>query len=144
MQIGLRESVNQALLREGYHDPNLRERVLKAPIIGKQKAASQFGDVVILARGQLFALNAGNLIFIQDPYSNDCDECHNIQRLECGAYNCKVCNSFHIQRGINLKRINYEFTRIIDILIVPIGLETSTCKKAYCFMVSKTITSSKL
>lgn len=85
--------MNQALLREGYHDPNLRDRVLKAPIIGKQNSASLFGDVVILARGQLYALNAGNFIFTQDPYSNDCEECHNVHRHKCGVYECKVSSN---------------------------------------------------
>lgn len=88
--MGLRESVNQALLREGYYDPNLRERILRAPIIGKENSASPFGDVVILARGQLYALNAGNFAFVQDPYSNDCDECHNTKRLRCDVYLCRV------------------------------------------------------
>lgn len=89
-QIGLREAVNQALLREGYQDPNLRERILRAPIIGNQEPASPFGDVIVLARGQLYALNGGNFAFIQDSYSNDCDECHNTRRIKCGIYQCKV------------------------------------------------------
>ncbi|XP_060527210.1 mucin-2-like [Cylas formicarius] len=77
---GLREATTQALLREHVDDPDLRRRVYSAPIIGKQDKATPFGDVAVVARGQLYA-SRGGLAFVQDPYENDCEECHNAEEV---------------------------------------------------------------
>ncbi|CAG9865229.1 unnamed protein product [Phyllotreta striolata] len=86
-EIGLREAIHQALLREGYWEPNLRQRLNGAQLIGRQDAARTFGDVVVLARGQLYAAHGGDFLLLQDPYRNDCDDCHNPRR--CERHDCR-------------------------------------------------------
>ncbi|CAG9828037.1 unnamed protein product [Diabrotica balteata] len=86
-EVGLREAIHQALLREGYWEPNLRERLTGAQLIGRQDHATPFGDVAVLARGQLYAIHAGNFILLQDPYQNDCDDCYNPRR--CERHDCQ-------------------------------------------------------
>ncbi|KAF2901373.1 hypothetical protein ILUMI_04812 [Ignelater luminosus] len=75
-ELGLREAVYQALLRERNLLPHLREYLHSAPIIGRQDTATPFGDIAIVARGQLYSA-PGGFQFVQDPYQNDCDGCHN-------------------------------------------------------------------
>ncbi|XP_050498234.1 uncharacterized protein LOC126879220 [Diabrotica virgifera virgifera] len=86
-EVGLREAIHQALLREGYWEPNLRERLTGAQLIGRQDHATPFGDVAVLARGQLYAIHAGNFMLLQDPYQNDCDDCYNPRR--CERHDCQ-------------------------------------------------------
>ncbi|XP_063908827.1 mucin-3A-like [Zophobas morio] len=74
-ELGLREAVHQALLREHYTDPTLREQLLQAPLLGRQNNASPFGDIAVLARGQLY-ITADGFKFVQDSDQEDCD-CHN-------------------------------------------------------------------
>uniref|UniRef100_A0A6P7GLG4 Cell wall protein DAN4-like n=1 Tax=Diabrotica virgifera virgifera TaxID=50390 RepID=A0A6P7GLG4_DIAVI len=81
------EAIHQALLREGYWEPNLRERLTGAQLIGRQDHATPFGDVAVLARGQLYAIHAGNFMLLQDPYQNDCDDCYNPRR--CERHDCQ-------------------------------------------------------
>lgn len=70
---GLREAAYQALLRERYDHENLREHLFAAPIIGRQDTSSPFGDIAILARGQLYATREG-FQFVQDV-ENHCNNC---------------------------------------------------------------------
>ncbi|CAH0554015.1 unnamed protein product [Brassicogethes aeneus] len=87
-ETGLREATSQALNREGVSDPNLRGHVFAAPLVGKQENVVPFGDIIVLGRGQLYSTLEG-LKFVQDPYQNDCDECHNkINR--CGTHQCET------------------------------------------------------
>ncbi|XP_050303605.1 mucin-3A-like [Anthonomus grandis grandis] len=90
---GLREATIQALLREQLPDHHLRKRIFSAPFLGKPEKPSPFGDIALLARGQLYANYAG-YIFVQDPYQNDCDGCHSIepQRLkeQCIFNHCQI------------------------------------------------------
>ncbi|XP_044259824.1 mucin-17-like [Tribolium madens] len=72
-ELGLRESVHQALLREHYTDPGLRDRLLAAPFINRQDNASPFGDIAVLARGQLYITPEG-FKFVQDV-DCDCQRC---------------------------------------------------------------------
>ncbi|XP_064212209.1 mucin-2-like [Tribolium castaneum] len=72
-ELGLRESVHQALLREHYTDPGLRDRLLAAPFINRQDDASPFGDIAVLARGQLYITPEG-FKFVQDV-DCDCQRC---------------------------------------------------------------------
>ncbi|XP_030748941.1 mucin-3A-like [Sitophilus oryzae] len=76
---GLRESTIQALHREHFGDHNLRHLIYSAPLLGKRNRAIPFGDIAVLARGQLYANYAG-YIFVQDPHENDCDDCWSSNR----------------------------------------------------------------
>jgi hypothetical protein len=73
-ELGLREAVHQALLREHHTDPGLRDQLLHAPLIGRQDVASPFGDIAVLARGQLYVTPEG-FKFLQDSERDDCDVC---------------------------------------------------------------------
>jgi hypothetical protein len=73
-ELGLREAVHQALLREHHTDPGLRDQLLHAPLIGRQDVASPFGDIAVLARGQLYVTPDG-FKFLQDSERDDCDVC---------------------------------------------------------------------
>lgn len=75
-EAGLREATHQTLVREGVTDPHLRGRIYTAPLIGRQDNASPFGDIIVVARGQVYSTDEGYK-FVQDPYQNDCDDCHN-------------------------------------------------------------------
>lgn len=75
-EIGLREATYQALRRERISQSHLKDEIYSAPILGHQDAATPFGDIAILARGQLYSTPIGYK-FIQDAYRNDCDDCHN-------------------------------------------------------------------
>lgn len=70
---GLREAAYQALLRERFDRENLREHLFAAPIIGRQDTSSPFGDIAVLARGQLYATREG-FQFVQDV-ENHCNNC---------------------------------------------------------------------
>lgn len=54
---------------------------------GRQDSAIPFGDIIVLARGQLYSTYNG-FKFVQDPYPNDCDDCHN-GRIKCSPSQCK-------------------------------------------------------
>ncbi|KAK9884412.1 hypothetical protein WA026_007258 [Henosepilachna vigintioctopunctata] len=124
-EIGLREAVHQALLRDGHNDHLLHEFLEKAPFYGKHDAQA-FGDIAILARGQLYATPTG-LNFVQDPYYNDCDECHN-KRRKCKNEQCEQ----HVLNGLKqlvalwtVKRIrhrddNYGHRYEIEYTISPV------------------------
>lgn len=87
---GLREATYQALLRENNREPTLRDQIYYAPLEGRQDSAIPFGDIIILARGQLYSTYNG-FKFVQDPYQNDCDDCHN-GRVRCSPSQCKGWN----------------------------------------------------
>lgn len=83
---GLREATYQALLRERYTYPNLKDHVFDAPLENRQDTAFPFGDITVLGRGQLISTYNG-LKFTQDTYQNDCDDCHNT-RYHCPPSRC--------------------------------------------------------
>lgn len=87
---GLREATYQALLRENNREPTLRDQIYYAPLEGRQDSAIPFGDIVVLARGQLYSTYNG-FKFVQDPYQNDCDDCHN-GRIKCSPSQCRGWN----------------------------------------------------
>ncbi|CAG9772576.1 unnamed protein product [Ceutorhynchus assimilis] len=112
-ELSLREATVQALYREHVDDPNLRKHIYSAPLLGKQNKATPFGDIAILARGQLYANYAG-YIFVQDPYQNNCDDCYNIDegplRARCIANNCQIWhprNNEHVIVLWSIKRIRH-------------------------------------
>lgn len=74
-ELGLREAVHQALLREHHLDPTLRDQILEAPLLGRQSNPSPFGDIVVLGRGQLYITPDG-FKFVQEPNNDDCIDCH--------------------------------------------------------------------
>lgn len=85
-ETGLRESVYRTFLRKGYVDPSLRDQILHAPLLVtqyKQQEATPFGDIAVLARGQLY-FAAGGFQFVQDEHSYDCDECLPLLRFDQG------------------------------------------------------------
>ncbi|XP_031337448.1 chitinase-like protein PB1E7.04c isoform X2 [Photinus pyralis] len=87
-EIGLREATYNALVQERIiKHPHLREYLYNAPLLGRQDTATPFGDVTIIARGQLYSA-PGGFQFIQDPYQNDCDGCHNTP-LRCDRTPCE-------------------------------------------------------
>lgn len=87
---GLREATYQALLRENNREPTLRDQIYYAPLEGRQDTAIPFGDIIVLARGQFYSTYNG-FKFVQDPYQNDCDDCHN-GRVRCSPSQCKGWN----------------------------------------------------
>lgn len=87
---GLREATYQALLRENNREPTLRDQIYYAPLEGRQDSAIPFGDIIVLARGQLYSTYNG-FKFVQDPYQNDCDDCHN-GRFKCSPSQCRGWN----------------------------------------------------
>ncbi|KAG5879741.1 hypothetical protein JTB14_033343 [Gonioctena quinquepunctata] len=129
-EVGLRQAVLQALLRESYIDPNLRERIEGAPLIGRQDTATPFGDVAVLARGQLYGIHGGNFAFVQDPYQNDCDDCHNPRR--CMRHQCQSWAPHNQEQLIALwtvkrlrhRDVNNVHRYEIEYTISPINYET--------------------
>ncbi|KAL3276377.1 hypothetical protein HHI36_011761 [Cryptolaemus montrouzieri] len=129
-EIGLREAAHQALLRDGYTDPSLHNYLQDAPFLGKQ-AAKVFGDIAILARGQLYVTPA-EFIFVQDSYRNDCDGCHNeysdCQGIKCNRY--KSHESTQLVALWTVKRIrhrdeNYGHRYEIEYTISPVDTAAS-------------------
>lgn len=70
----MKESTYQTLLREQYSFNNLRDLIYKAPINGYQDDVTPFGDVTILAKGQLYATSNQDFLFVLDS-KNDCTRC---------------------------------------------------------------------
>lgn len=87
-EMGLREATYQALIREQVRDPALRAGIYAADIEGLQDTATPFGDIALVARGQLFA-TAHGYHFVQDPYHSDCEDCgkHSVTP-RCGRRPC--------------------------------------------------------
>lgn len=127
-EIGLREAVYQAFIRERNLHPNLREFLYSAPILGKQDTATPFGDIAILARGQLYSA-PGGFQFVQDPYQNDCEGCHNTP-LTCDRIPCERWRPQAHERLLALwtvKRIrhrdsNYGFKYELEFKISPMEM----------------------
>lgn len=123
-EIGLREAAHQALLRDGYSDSTLRGYLQNAPFSGKQ-AVKVFGDIAILARGQLYATPVG-FSFVQDPYHNDCDECHNDKKCsgdKCGhfvPYGTQQLVALWTVKRIRHRDINYGYRYEIEYTISPV------------------------
>lgn len=89
-EMGLREATVQALVREQVSDPALRTGIYAASIEGLQDTATPFGDIALIARGQLFA-TAHGYHFVQDAYHNDCGDC-NKHSTRCGRRQCQDRN----------------------------------------------------
>ncbi|XP_044756315.1 mucin-5AC-like [Coccinella septempunctata] len=123
-EVGLREATHQALLRDGYGNPSLRGYLQSAPFSGKQ-TVKVFGDIAILARGQLYATPVG-FSFVQDPYHNDCDECHNERK--CRGDKCDHYVPYGAQQLIALwtvkrirhRDINFGYRYEVEYTISPV------------------------
>uniref|UniRef100_A0AAR5QI60 Uncharacterized protein n=1 Tax=Dendroctonus ponderosae TaxID=77166 RepID=A0AAR5QI60_DENPD len=131
---GLREATVQALFREHIGDHNLRQQIYSAPLLGKQDKATPFGDIAILARGQLYA-NYASYIFVQDPYQNDCDDCDTIEvepiRTRCIKARCQIWHPRSNEQLIaiwSIKRIRHRAAKDghdrmeLEFTISPVGL----------------------
>lgn len=124
---GLREATYQALRREQYTHPNLHEIISEAPVYGQQESIVPFGDITVLARGQLYSTPAG-FKFVQESNQNDCDDCHS------GNIRCRrlKCNTWRQNQGENIialwtiKRIRhrdpyYEHRYELQYTVAPIS-----------------------
>ncbi|CAH1961573.1 unnamed protein product [Acanthoscelides obtectus] len=79
---GLREAVTQVLQRNRYA-PDLRLRVLSAPMMHRKRAATPFGDISTLAKGRLYATPGGGFEFVQEDEDRDCGPCGRCRRVLC-------------------------------------------------------------
>lgn len=108
-EIGLREATYQALRRERINTPNLKDDIYSAPILGFQDTATPFGDIAVLARGQLYNTPPQGYKFVQDLYRNDCDDCHNkpyrCENQQCAPY--REQNSKTLMALWTVKRIRH-------------------------------------
>nr|CAH7734008.1 unnamed protein product [Callosobruchus chinensis] len=82
LALGLREAVTQVLQRH-YYAPDLRLRVLSAPMMHRQKATTPFGDISTLAKGRLYATAGGGFEFVQEDDDRGCGPCPRCNRVVC-------------------------------------------------------------
>ncbi|KRT80957.1 hypothetical protein AMK59_5129, partial [Oryctes borbonicus] len=79
-ETGLKEAAYRAFLRKGYADPSLKDQIINAPLIGlRNRQTTPFGDITVLARGQIY-FSAGGFLFIEDENLYDCDECEDVMK----------------------------------------------------------------
>ncbi|KAF7274781.1 hypothetical protein GWI33_012550 [Rhynchophorus ferrugineus] len=107
---GLRESTVQALYKENLNHANINHLIYSAPLLGKQTTASPFGDIAVLARGQLYTNHAG-FIFVQDQQSTECDDCDDFSGL-CERNHCQVWNhkeNEHLIALWTVRRIRHRY-----------------------------------
>ncbi|XP_018320046.1 flocculation protein FLO11-like [Agrilus planipennis] len=86
-----------------------------------------FGDIVVIARGQLYFSHSG-FFFVQDPYQNDCDECHN-PNPTCTGGQCQTWRPPNDEKLIALwtvKKIRHResnggFRHELKYIISPMG-----------------------
>nr|XP_022905089.1 uncharacterized protein LOC111417130 [Onthophagus taurus] len=71
---GLKEATYRVFIKEGWLEPGLKNELHVAPILGDNVPTVPFGDISMLARGQLYH-NHGNLIFVRDKNLYDCENC---------------------------------------------------------------------
>ncbi|XP_066149859.1 mucin-3A-like [Euwallacea fornicatus] len=78
---GLREAALQTFSRENIRDNNLRGRIFTAPLIGKHPSRIPFGDIALLARGQIYGNYAG-YVFVQEELFCDGNKAYQTNQNE--------------------------------------------------------------
>ncbi|XP_066246432.1 uncharacterized protein [Euwallacea similis] len=78
---GLREAALQTFSRENIRDSNLRSRIFTAPLLGKHLSRIPFGDITLLARGQIYGNYAG-YVFVQEELFCDVNKVYQTRQNE--------------------------------------------------------------